>query len=106
MGSKPRHSTRSRGRSRPKPRSRQSSRKHSHRVPDAMLEHITGEVGRLYRASALLNVLEIATNYTHDDRQTIGDTWSVAQIARELISQTIDGLDAVTLAAAGKAGAK
>jgi hypothetical protein len=119
MGSKkPQHSTRSRGRSRPTSRSRKPprkrtrrpsgklSRKGSPRIPAPVLEHIEGVVGRLWRASALLNTAEIATNYADDAVQVLGDTWHVVQIVGELIAQAIDALDSVSLEAANKAGAE
>ena len=89
-------------------RSRKSSRKPPVcPIPPRVEQHIGQEVGRLYRASALLNVLEFVANYTEDNQRTVADAYYLAQIAGELIGQAINGLDVVALIkAAGSRGAK
>src|ERR1700679_4170725 len=83
-------------------RPRKAKRRSSTHVPEmAVFERlqtaIESERRNLFRADSLLGCLVIAMEYETDDSVNGPHYPDVAQVARELVQRSIDGLDSLTL---------
>ncbi|HEY3852020.1 MAG TPA: hypothetical protein VGL87_13670 [Steroidobacteraceae bacterium] len=79
-----------------KAKRRSSARVDEMPVPERLHQAIESERGNLFKADSLLGCLVIAMEYEAD--AVSGPHYpDVAQIARELVQKSIDGLDSLTL---------
>jgi hypothetical protein len=100
FGSKPRKGGRSFAAGRP-PRSRRPAAGGGHAygaaVPESLHEAIEAERGNLAKAESVLGCLTIAMEYSEGDSATEPYYADVAQVARDLVRQSINALDSLTL---------
>ncbi len=66
-------------------------------VPDGLHEAIEAERGNLTKAESLLGCMAISMEYGTDDSETGPYYPDVAQMARDLVRQSINGLDSLVL---------
>ena len=100
LGSRPRKDGHSSTAGRP-PRSRQAAAAGSHAygvaLPESLHEAIEAERGNLAKAESVLGCLTIAMEYADNDPTTEPYYADVAQVARDLVRQSINALDSLTL---------
>jgi hypothetical protein len=100
LDSRPRKGDRSSTAARP-PRSRRRAAGGSHAygvaLPESLHEAIEAERGNLAKAESVLGCLTIAMEYSDSDSTTEPYYPDVAQVARDLVRQSINALDSLTL---------